>query len=253
MNKAIGIGLAVVVLLGIVGGGYYLTQGLDNFVKTMIERVGSDTTKTAVGVQEVKISLTEGSGQVGGLTIANPPGFSQANLFTMSDIKVAIDTASLARDVYVIKEISVTGPSILVEQVGTTTNLQTLTQRMDSGSAGDSDAGAGQPSDTRLAVNELNFTGGNVLLKSDILGERTLSMPDIALRDIGSAESGLTPDELGQEIAAQLIGQVRDAVSDELKRLAREEANRKLKEKIGETATEGLNKLKGLFGGDDEG
>ncbi len=253
MNKSVGIGLVIVVLFGVLAAGYYLTQGIDGFVKTMIERVGSDATKTSVRVQEVKISLAEGSGHLGGLTIANPPGFSAANLFSMADIKVAIDTASLARDVYVIKEITVAGPSILIEQVGATTNLQTLKKGMDTGSKGaGTTSNAPESADTRLALNELNFTAGNVLLKSDVFGERTITLPNIALRDIGSPENGLTPEELGREIAAQLIGQVRDVVSDELKKIAREEANRKLKEKVGETTAEGINKLKGLFGGKDD-
>jgi hypothetical protein len=251
MNKSLIAGIFLILLVGIAGAGYYLTQGIDGFVKTMIERVGSDTTKTAVNVQEVKISLANGSGQLGGLTIANPTGFSQANLFTMSDISIAIDTASLTRDVHVIKEITVTEPIILVEQAGTKTNLQALMSGMDSqtaASAESTETTSNKPSDIRIAVNEINFLSGKVLLKSDILGERTLTLPSIALRDIGSSEQGLAPEALGQAIAAQLIGQIRDAVSKELKALARKEAERKLKEKLGESAAEGINKLKGLFG-----
>lgn len=253
MNKSVGIGLVLIVLVGVAGAVYYLTQNLDGFVKSTIEQVGSNATNTPVRVNDVKINLTEGSARLGGLTVANPAGFSQADLFTMSNISVAIDTASLTRDVYIIKEINVDGPSILVEQQGSTTNIQTLRNNMDSGGGEPSGSEPSDtPSTTRLAVNEINFTNGTVLLKSDVLGERTLPLPNIALRDIGSAEQGLTPTELGQAIAGQLIGQVRDVVSAELKTLAREEATRKLKEKLGESASEGINKLKGLFGGKKE-
>ena len=250
MNKSLVAGIFVLLLIGVAGGCYYLSQNLDGLIKTMIERIGSNVTKTAVNVQEVKISVTEGSGQLGGLTIANPAGFTEANLFEMSDISVSIDPASLTRDVYVIKEISVTGLSILVEQVGTSTNLQALMDGMESSSSGGGSANpaSSESSGLLVAVNEINFSSGNVLLKSDVFGERTLTLPNIALRDIGSEEQGLTPDQLGGAIAAQLITQVRDAVSDELKELAREEAKRKLKEKLGETAEEGIEKLKGLFG-----
>ena len=254
MNKMVGIGLVFVVLLGIAGAGYYLTQGLDNLVKTMIERVGSDTTKTAVNVRDVKISLTEGSGNLGGLTIANPAGFTPGSLFSMENIGIKIDSASLTRDVYVIKEITVDGASILVEQIGGGTNLQALMNGMKPGEGVPAEpAPATSPeSSTRLAINEINFSSGSVLLKSDVFGERTLTLPDFALRDIGSAEAGLTPDQLGQAIGVQLIGEVRDAVADELKTIAREEATRKLKEKFGDATNEGINKLKGLFGGKEE-
>jgi len=249
MNKSIGIGLVLIALLGVAGTVYYLSQNIDSFVKSTIEEVGSNATNTSVRVNDVKISLTEGSARLGGLTVANPAGFSQANLFAMSDISIAIDTASLTRDVYIIKEISVDGPSILVEQQGSTTNLQALGNNLSSGEVETADS---EPSTTRLAVNEINLTNGTVLLKSDVLGERTLPLPNIALRDIGSAEHGLTPTELGQAISEQLIGQVRDVVSDELETLARKEAARKLKEKIGESASDAINKLKGLFSSKDE-
>lgn len=248
MNKTVGFTILLVIVVGIAGAGYYLTQGLDGFVKTMIERVGTDTTKTPVTVGDVSISLTEGTGRLGGLNVANPEGFTPGNLFTMKDIAIAIDTASLTRDVYVVKEVSVDGASILFEQLGTNTNLQALMKNMSTEGSGP--ATGGEPateSETKLAINEVNFTNGTVLLKSDVLGERTLNLPDIALRDIGSAEQGLSPDAIGQAIAVQLTQQVRDAVGQELKDMAREEAKRKLKEKLDDATSEGLNKLKGLF------
>jgi hypothetical protein len=252
MNKSVGFGLLLILVVGIAGAGYYLTQGLDGFVKAMIEQIGTDTTKTPVTVRDVNISLTEGSGRLGGLTVANPEGFTPGNLFTMEDIAIAIDTASLTRDVYVVKEISVDGASILFEQLGTNTNLQTLMKNMSTESSEAATSGeSAATSETKLAINEVNFTNGTVLLKSDVLGERTLTLPDIALRDIGSAEQGLSPDAVGQAVAIRLTQQVRDAVSKELKEIAREEANRKLKEKLGDATSEGLNKLKGLFGKKD--
>jgi len=140
---------------------------------------------------------------------------------------------------------------VLAEQVGSSTNIQTL---MDGMNAGSDDAGGSDAANTtgpKLAVQQIQFTNGNLNLKSDVFGERTLTLPDFTLRNLGSTEQGLTPEELGTEIATELLGQVKDAVMDNISDLARDAAKAKLKEKLGEQAEKSLNKLKGLFNKDD--
>ena len=94
MNKII-TGFAVLLVAAVAGSGYYLIQNLDGIVKNMIEEVGNEVTNTRVQVREVKVSLSEGKATMSGLTVANPPGFSSEPLFTLDQISVTIDIASL--------------------------------------------------------------------------------------------------------------------------------------------------------------
>lgn len=246
VNKsAIAVVLAVIIAAG--GAGYYLMQNLDVLVKELIEQAGTDATGTRVQVQDVELNLAQGGATISGLTIANPEGFSAESLFTMGNITVDIDPASLSETVYVIERISVDGARVLAEQVGGGTNLQALLNNME-GAGAQSSTDASGSADVRLAVESLNFSNGSVSLRSDVFGEREFALPNITMANLGSRENGLTPDELGAEIADRLVGEVTDAVTDEIKDLAREAAKAKLKEQLGEKTAEGLNKLKGLFG-----
>jgi hypothetical protein len=251
VNKAVIAGIVLVVIAAAIGGAIYLRQNLDGMVKDVIEQVGTETTGTAVKVGGVQLSLTDGAGTITGLSIANPAGYSPASLFSMDSIGIDIDPATLAEDVIVIESIVIDGARVLAEQVGSSTNIQTL---MDGMNAGSDDAGGSDAANTtgpKLAVQQIQFTNGNLNLKSDVFGERTLTLPDFTLRNLGSTEQGLTPEELGTEIATELLGQVKDAVMDNISDLARDAAKAKLKEKLGEQAEKSLNKLKGLFNKDD--
>ena len=76
MNNKVVIAGVVVVLLAVAGVAVYVTQNIDGLVKSLVEQVGSDVTKTQVQVAEVKMNVSDGNGQLSGLTVANPPGFT---------------------------------------------------------------------------------------------------------------------------------------------------------------------------------
>lgn len=247
MNKVV-IGVVVVIGIAAVGAGVYLMQNINPLVKGLIEDIGSDVTKTQVRVAAVDISLTDGSGMINGLTIANPEGFSDDNVFSLDNIIVQLDTGSLTGDVIVIKSIGVEGARVLAEHVGGGTNVQALRNGMTQ-TAGNETAAADQStSQNRFALERMTFTNGSIALKSDVFGESTVPLPDFEVLELGTAEQGLTPEELGQEIATNLVGQVSSAVVDVVRELARDAALDKIKEE----AAEGLNKLKDLFGGGDK-
>ena len=251
MNKTV-VGVVVVVLIAAVAGfGVYISQNIDGLIRDTIETVGTESTGAQVTVKDVEISLSDGAGVVSGFTVANPEGFSGEKLFVMDSILVDIDPASLTEDVYIIDAIVIDGAQVLAEQVGGGTNIQALMNGMSSDGEESGGEGNGSDSEILIAVNEVSFTNGNLTLRSDVFGEQSLTLPDFTLRELGTAEEGLTPDELGAEMAGKLLGQVKDAVTDEIKDLAREAARAKLKEQIGEKAAAGLDKLKGIFSKED--
>ncbi len=253
MNKSVIAGAVVVLLIALAGVSIFLVQNIDALLKGLIEQIGSEITQTWVTVDEVKLDLAKGSGSLSGLKIANPEGFSENNLLELGDIAITIDTASLSGPVYVINEISVDGVKVLAEEIGGTTNVQTLLDNIKSGTStpGDPDEeaeatetpGATESEDILLAIESIDFLNGNVSLKSEILGDRELELIDFRLRQLGSKEKGLTPAELGAEIASQVIVQISAAVTDMIADLTSES----LKDKISEKSGEAMNKLKSLF------
>jgi len=144
----------------------------------------------------------------------------------------------------------VMGAQVLVEQRGTQTNVQSLLDGMPESEAFDG-AAASDSADVELAIKRIKFADGSLELRSDTLGNHDLSLPGFDLKRIGSATDGKTPDEVGAEIALQLTSLVASTVSDAIADIAGQRAKTKLREKLGKTAIEGINKLKGLFRKDD--
>ena len=106
INLAVG----VVVLAAIIA--WQLFANLDNIVAGIIEDVGSDVLKTDVSVSGVSIDLRSGKAIIAGMTIANPQGYSKANLFELNNIAVELDLDSLNEDVLVINAIRIKNPQI---------------------------------------------------------------------------------------------------------------------------------------------
>jgi len=225
--------VAAVLIFGVLGN-------LDGIVKQLVEKVGSDVTKVEVTLDSASIKLKDGRGELKGLTLGNPSGFNSDYLFDLKNIVLDIDPASLTKPVYVINEIKVDGARLIAEQKGGTTNLQALLKGMKSGSKKPEAADKSKDekpqasgTDVKLAVQRMTLENSAVTLITEQWGERQISMPMIALKQLGSASHGLSPEQLTDEIVSQLTRQVEKRVAQELKKLAEEKLKEKAKEKLG--------------------
>ncbi len=254
MGKAVKIvlGLVAVVVIGVVIVSVLVLQNLDAIIKQVIEDVGSDVVGTPVTVSEVKFTLTDGRGEIYGLSIANPPGFQSDKAFEMDEIALQVSPASLTGPVIIIDEIKVDGARLTAEQKGATTNLSALLDGMNTTSSDEpAPEPSGEPTDVRLALKQFSFTNSSAALETAQYGGKTLDMPGIRLSDIGDEQTGLTPEQLASEMLSSVIRQAEKAVKDYLEDLvkdaAKEEVNKALDEKIGAENREKLEGLKGLM------
>lgn len=249
----LGVLAAVVIIIGVVA--VIGLSNLDKIVKTAVEEVGPKVMGTSVQLADVKISLTEGRGELYQLTVANPKGFSNADAISLGEIALEIDPASVTGDVIVINEILITKADLLAELKGLKdTNLQALLNNVksQSGNTSNSSNADSSSSDVRLAVKKFTFTDSSIQLLSDQFGEKIIKLPAINLRDLGTAEKGLTPDELANAVMQPILKAAKEAVQDYVEKLAKDKAEeavkKKLTEKLGEDGGEKLDQLKSLFG-----
>jgi hypothetical protein len=233
--------IAVVVFLGL--------QNLDQIIKVAIETVGPRVTGTSVTLDSVKLELTNGRGELHGLQIDNPKGYSSPYAFYLGEVALQVDPKSLAGDVIVIKEVLVDGAKLIAEQKDLKQfNLQDLMDNMSQGSTKPvaSEEASGD-SNVRLIIEKMSFLNNDASLISSQWGEKTLKIPDINLSNIGKQENGLSPEQLGPAILEPLLKQVKQAVKKELEALAREKAENKLNEKMDEKLNdEQKEQVKGL-------
>lgn len=250
--------IAVVAIVAVVG-----LKNLDAIVKAVVEEVGTDVTGTRVSLASVDIGLKEGRAELQGFSIANPRGFSDARLLSVGKVAVDIDPLSVTKDVIVIDEITLSGINILAEQKDLTrTNIEALLNNIRERSA--SSASAQKPEGTQqqeeaaevlLAVKKFVFEKSDIKLLSDEWGELTVPLPAITLQNLGSAQKGLTPEQLAQQAMEPVLAQVRRSVTAYLKEVAQEKAEekakealqKKLDEKLSGSEKKTLENLKSLF------
>ncbi len=262
------LGCIFVLLFAVVAGLIaYVLGNINQIVKDTIETVGPEITQTHVGIRDVDIKLLKGTGQLSHFVVGNPAGYSGDYILQWDVIDLEIDPKTIRSDVVVIKNITVKGMAINVEQKGISTNIQALLDSV-SGKSDDSNRNAskakaknkakkssGQPSTeqensakddgVKLALEHIQFSASTIELSSQ-WGAYTLSLPGFEISDVGSKEDGLTPKELGNGVLKPLLELIEKEVGSQLK-IAAKEKLKQAKDKLKEGAANQKEKLKSKF------
>ena len=241
-----------ILALGAIAGAvlFFLLNNLDTIVQSTVEDVGSELLGVPVKVASVNIELKTGSGRISGLTIANPPGFSNENAFQMDTITLGIKLRSLKKQPLVINELSIIRPVVRLEvNADTSSNLNILLDNIHKNSAkADTKAAekqddseitpAGEP--RRITFGKLVISG--VTVHADIAGQKpqTVVIPNISRENLGK-EKGLTPGKIGEVILGDIITRAIEAA-----------LIKSLTNKVEEAAKGLFNKLKLQFESDGD-
>lgn len=255
--KKVFIGLAVIaIVLGALL--WWLGANLDGIVKKVIEDVGTDVTQTSVDVSGVGIKLLDGKAGISGLSVANPPGFSGSNIFTLENVSVEIDIKSINSNPIIINEILVRQPQVFYEMnKDQTSNLDVLKKNVASYSASSSSSsspsGADKEAETgekgeelKLIIKKLNFDGGHLSAVSALAPDKKIEadLPAFQMNNLGQSTGGATSDQIAKQIIDRLVKQAVDVAAkagvDQLTDELQKKGKEALDEKVGDT-------LKGLF------
>jgi len=252
------LGLVVVLVLVAVVGVYFLAKNINGIVEHAVETVGSDITQTQVGLgkADIKLDLKESRGELDNLTVANPKGFSKANLLTIGQVALGIEPLSISKDVIVINEVTIKGVNILAEHKGVKdTNLQALLNNIKAkaGAGGSTEATTDDSGkEVLLAMKKIVFADNSVDLKSEKAGNYQLKIPAFELQNLGSAEKGLTPTQLAEAAIKPLVAKAQAAVEEKLKDELEDKAKEKLLENLDDDQKEKLEGIKSLLKKDKE-
>ncbi len=234
MKKFLLFGVGGIVLVVIVFV-WQVVANLDSIVAGVIEDVGSDVLQTKVTVTDVSINLTEGKAGIGGMTVANPEGYSSANVFTMEGIEVDLDLQSLSDDVLVVESIRVRNPRVVFEgNVSGGSNMQVLLENIASTPVGDGEA-AGRKV-IKMIIDRFEFSGGVVKATTALKPGKVVEfeLPPIRMSGIGRPEGGVTAEEVMQQITVELAnGVIKAAMRAEVDKVI-EKQKKKLTDKLGD-------------------
>ncbi|MEN8128585.1 MAG: hypothetical protein ABFS45_00030 [Pseudomonadota bacterium] len=232
-------GLAVVVVIGIVV--WRVWANLDVIVAEIIEKTGTEVMQTPVKVSGVKLALTEGKAAIEGLSINNPPGFSDPNIFTLNEIAVGLDLATINKNPIVIDEILIRRPEVFFElNDKNESNLDALKKRMEAYKQGTKEKpkaeatgeSSGEP--IKLIINKVLFEGGHISAKSDLKPDKRLeaNLPRIQINNLGKNQGGATPAQIAEEITQRLVDQAIQATAQLATQWAIDQAKEKGKEAL---------------------
>lgn len=176
-NKVLKIAAGFVVV--IIAAVLVITLSLDGMIRSGIEENGSELLQTRVTVDNVNVSLFNGSGTISGFTVQNPEGFSNEPALYIREASLNMDIWSLFSDQIVVNEVIVKSPDLFFEQIGVGVNLKKLNDNMDLASE--------ESSETSLIIEYLLIEDGNITVSSSLERERTteVTLEEFTLNDIG--------------------------------------------------------------------
>lgn len=208
--------LAPLVFLAVLG---VLYLNLNRMIQQGLETMGPRILQAPVTVDNVALSIVDGSGAIEGLVVGNPEGFRTPHAFELGRLDVAVDLKSLRSDEIVVQRILIDAPVITVEGMNAR-NLRALQENAAAfgGTKDQEEAGEIPEKDgpgKKVIVDQLVISGARVNYSPAILQGRSIPipLPTIELNDLGRESGGLTIGEL----LARILSSVDDAVIGVLK------------------------------------
>lgn len=205
MKKSI---LAIIALLVIVG--FVLYSHLGGAVKSIIETAGTQALGTPVHVGSVGVSLATRTASINGISVDNPPGFNGKFLETKS---VSATLGSVDKKTVTIKEVVVDGLNLTYDYKPGGTNFEAIEKHLKSAPAAapaatpaenarvDKDARNGGYS---VIIHQLRVTNAKVIASVGGV-QRSISVPELVVNDIGSNDHPATPEEVARELMQHVI------------------------------------------------
>lgn len=200
--------LLALMILGGLWGRWALHRGLQRFIEdSATQALGVD-----VEIESLHLGLWGGTLTFKDLTIANPAGFQHEHLLSLKQGAILLDVTSLLRDRIEISSVSLDGMTVLWEQQGANSNLQTL---MDQLPARDSTRGPSRP----LHIRSLEMKHARVEVQLPSLPGQdegvTLELPPMHLSELGTQDA-LDLRGLVRKLVSALVTQIMEQGAEEL-------------------------------------
>ena len=232
MKKSL-ISVSIVAVLALVGlyvfGGMLISKVAVAGVQAFVPQI----TKTPVQMESLRVSPLTGSGTIHGFQLGNPEGFKSDFSISFGSAHMNVAPFSILGDRILIEKIHITAPKFNYERKLLTSNIKEILKNVQAASGrpvegAEAPVEEAPPTSIRIEIKELIIEEGQVSMT--MAGATVpVPLPRIVLRDIGTDEGGIAPDEMVFEVMSVVLNQVIASVA-----------------KAPGSAVEGI---KGLFGG----
>jgi hypothetical protein len=205
-------------------GGVIASFFLGSIVTKGVNAFAPKVTGTPVTLESASISPFTGSGTLNGLFVGNPTGWKSPKAFSFAKVHVSVAPLSLVGDHIIVNEVLIDGPEFVYETNFVRDNIKDLLANINKftrGMTGETPAtpaeqpvpAGGKP----LKFEVKKFRLQNVKVTVGVGGAAlTLPLPPITLNDLGTAEGGITPDQIATKVLTNVLGEITTAVGDSL-------------------------------------
>jgi len=227
----------IVVLVGIV---IVLLMNLGSAIKPVIEKIASSTLGVEVDIKNLDISIKEKSVSITGVKVANPKGFKQPNLLTISNILVS--AGQLTGDKITLNQVAVTGMEVTYELGAKGSNLNQIKSNLKKPSATTSSSSQENDpaSQTAFIIKKINIKDTKIIPS---LGKASnpILLPSLSIQNIGTASKPASAREAMTRVFQQIM-------SATIRTVTKSGITNTAKDLVGGGVKNAGDKLKGLLG-----
>lgn len=202
--------LVLAVLALLVAGVIALWLSLDRIAKRAVERGATYATGVTTRVGDLRLGLFSGELALHDVRVDNPRGYEAEHIFVLRDLALGVHPRSLLDDVVRVPRLVINGVQLNLEREAGRANYSEILENVRR--LGGDGQPAGAQEQKRFIIDELRIEG----VQADAafapeLGERgrtQVTVPAIALRDVGAESGGVTIAELTGILSREVMGEV---------------------------------------------
>lgn len=224
-----------VLVLAVVIAAVVVLGQLGRLIERGVESEGPGLTGTSVSLGGASVSIFSGEGELRGLRIGNPKGFSDDNAFDLGRIRIAIDPASVTSDVVRVKSLVVDGPRLLAEfDASGRNNLGAILNHVRSVSGGTARSGGGSGgTQKKMIIDEFRFENAEARVLASALNlDKSVKVPPVVLKNLGARQGGAAAGDIANQMLRPIVESTVQAAKREYVKAQRDKLGEKAKESL---------------------
>jgi hypothetical protein len=222
-----------VLVLAVVIAGVVVLGQLGRLIERGVESEGPGLTGTSVSLGGASVSIFSGEGELQGLRIGNPKGFSDDNAFDLGRIRIAIDPASVTSDVVRVKSLVVDGPRLLAEfDASGRNNLGAILNHVRAAAGGTARSGDGG-AQKKMIIDEFRFENAEARVLAPALNlDKSVKLPPVVLKNLGARQGGAAAGDIATQMLRPIVESTVQAAKREYLKAQRDKLGEKAKESL---------------------
>jgi hypothetical protein len=218
--------LAIVIIVLVVALAIVFSS-LGRIIKTGVQTVGSQVTKSQITVDDIDLSLLGGKLVIDNLVIGNPEGFKTDSAMRLGKVQVKLNPKSIFSDSIEIYEVLVDAPQITYERSLTSSNISVIQKNVnaflpkDDGKDKDKEEDKDKEPGKKVVIDQVTVSNGQINLSATLLQGAALPvpLPTVSLVDIGKTRT-VTPPEAAAQVLSKVLSSILDVATEAIKKVA---------------------------------